>query len=373
VRAFRDNGWIGPFPVTNAEGVNPARHEVEQQLARILADEVVASHPQPSKLFAFIVGRALDGEEITEKLIREWVFPNPPYKEDSNIARVTMDKVRKLLAEYYADEGEDDPVIIGLPQSPAGRRIKFAAGEAYSPHFSYNPRSAMAKEFAIANYLLRKGPSQILASLFRFAAITGHEPGHPDALLGCAEAVGSQLLLGFYPEDQHGKLIAGAFSLLADLDPDTWRIHMVSGLLYTCAGNLDAARGEFEIALNLDRQSTISRGWYVYFLFADGQQEEALRLVALVADEHTTNPQAHAAYGMYLFKSERFDEAERAYAQALALDRNCWIAHFGLTQLYASTAREERAREHSKRVEALLEPSEYEDMMRRLNLKPHEP
>ena len=114
--------------MTNAEGINPARHEVEQQLARILADEVVASHPQPAKLLSFIVARALDGEDISEKLIREWVFPNPLYREDSNIARVAMDKVRKLLAEYYADEGEGDPVIIGLPQPPAGRRIKFAAG-----------------------------------------------------------------------------------------------------------------------------------------------------------------------------------------------------------------------------------------------------
>ena len=134
--------------------------------------------------------------------------------------------------------------------------------------------------------------------------------------------------------------------MLADLDPataDTWRIHMVQGLLYTCAGNLDAARGEFEIALKLDRQSMISRGWYVHFLYASGQREEELRLSALVADEQTSNPLAQAAHGMYLFKAERFDEAVRAYAQALALDRNCWIAHFGLAQLYASTGRAEQA------------------------------
>ena len=35
------------------------------------------------------------------------MFPNPPYKEDSNIARVTMDTVRKLLADYYADVATD--------------------------------------------------------------------------------------------------------------------------------------------------------------------------------------------------------------------------------------------------------------------------
>jgi hypothetical protein len=96
----------------------PMRHEVERQLDRLLADERIASHPQPAKLLAFIVRRALNGHDVTEHVIREEVFPHPPYAEDSNIARITMEKVRKLLTEYYAETGEDDPVIIALPRSP---------------------------------------------------------------------------------------------------------------------------------------------------------------------------------------------------------------------------------------------------------------
>ena len=59
--------------------------------------------------------RAAGGEEVTEKLIREFVFPTPPYKEESNIARITMETVREVLAAYCADEGADEPVIISLP------------------------------------------------------------------------------------------------------------------------------------------------------------------------------------------------------------------------------------------------------------------
>ncbi|MGH9665212.1 MAG: tetratricopeptide repeat protein [Bryobacteraceae bacterium] len=308
----------------NAEGINPARHEIERQLERMLAHPLFEARQKQAEVFEYLVKSALDGKKVNEWTIFEKSFKDYRSDEDTSHVRTTVSYIRNLLKKYYAEDGEDDPVIITLPAPertllPNGKYkiVKLPPGEAYTPEFRYNPRSEIAKEFAIANYLLRKGPSQIYASLFRFAAITGHEPGHPDALLGFAEAVGSQLLLGIYPQDQHGKLIAGAFSLLADLDPDTWRIHMVSGLLYTCAGNLDAARGEFEIALNLDRQSTISRGWYVYFLFADGEQEEALRLVALVADEHATNPQAHAMHGVYLSNAGHYEEAERAFAQAL--------------------------------------------------------
>src|SRR5579863_8389138 len=181
-----------------AIGIHPARHEIERQLDRILADEVVASYPQPSKLLKFIVERTLKGDEITEKLIREGVFPNPPYKEDSNIARITMDKVRELLAEYYADEGGDEPVFITLRKSPEGRRIKFQAGEAYTPLFSYNPRSPIAKAFAIANHLLRGSLSQIDRGVEQLGAIQSLSPDHPDAWLAVAEAVGSYQLLGIY-------------------------------------------------------------------------------------------------------------------------------------------------------------------------------
>jgi len=63
------------FPIMPTVDAIPMRHEVERQLERILADMVVASHPQPAKLLAFIVHRALDGHDVTEQVIREMSFP----------------------------------------------------------------------------------------------------------------------------------------------------------------------------------------------------------------------------------------------------------------------------------------------------------
>ena len=105
---------------------------------------------------------------------------------------------------------------------------------------------------------------------------------------------------------------------------------MVRGLLHTCANNLDAARKEFDIALTLDRQSTVSRGWYVHFLFVTGEQEEALRLLQLKAAENAGDPKTSLpSYGIHLWKANRFEEAERTLRHAIGLDRNYWPAHWG--------------------------------------------
>jgi hypothetical protein len=257
------------FPIMPTAEASPMRHEVERQLDRILADVVVESHPQPAKVLAFIVRRALDGQDVTEHVIREEVFPHPPYKVESNIARITMKKVRELLAQYYADAGADDPVIIGLPESPEGKRIKFQAGEAYTPEFRYNPRSEIARDFALANHLAMGGPSEIEQSLWRYDAIIKRVPGHPDAVLGFVEALGGQLLFGIYTDESvRAAFIAAGLEMIARLDSTTadyWRTHMMRGLLHTCANDFDAARKEFDIALTLDRQKTLSRGSYVYF------------------------------------------------------------------------------------------------------------
>jgi tetratricopeptide (TPR) repeat protein len=357
-------------------GVSPARHEVERQLDRILADEVIASHPQPAKLLDFIVKRTLAGEEITEKLIREGVFPNPPYKEDSNIARITMDKVRKLLAEYYADEGEDDPVIIALPRSPEGRRIKFQAGGAYTPLFRYNPRSPIAKAFAVANHLLRGSVTQIDRGVKQLGEIWDMEPNHPDAILSYAEAVGTQLMLGLFVEEAREPLIAGALGLIERLDQataDAWRIHNVRGLLFMANGESGKAEKEFDSALALDRQATIDWGWYTLFLFQVGREEEAVQLQGLIAEEKAGNAGFQALHGIYLTNIKRYEEAERAFTQSLTLDRNCWPAHYGITQMYLATGKERKAEEHLKRLKALMEPFEYEDLKRRLGAASQKP
>lgn len=355
--------------MAHAEGVHPARREVERQLERILADEVVASHAVPAKLLAYIVNRALDGLEVAEEDIRADKFPAPQYDQDSNVVRINMQTVRRLLADYYASGGKDDPIIIALPQSPPGKRIKFAYGEAYRPRFTYNPDNGRARAFAIANELIRGGPSQAAAGLEKLEAIAASEPDQPDAVLGVAEAIGSRLLLGF----AHESVSIYVFALLDCIarieteTPNYWRVHSVRGLLHLCDQDIVAAEKEFEIALTLDRHSTISRGWYVDFLFKTGKQEEGLRLFSVYADERVDDPHVRALYGVLLCKANHHQEGERMLSEALTLDRNCWTAHYGLALHSALTGNQESRAKHTKRLQELLETEELESVMRELN------
>jgi tetratricopeptide (TPR) repeat protein len=366
--------------MSNAEGIHPTRIEIERQLERMLAHPMFEAQEQRAKIFKYLVKNALRRRKVNELGLFRRFYKLEQWEKHSTKVRTTVSQMRKdLLAKYYAEDGKDDPVIIALPapeRSHKGKKnykiVRRPPGDAYKPTFAYNPRSRVARQFAIANFLLRGGPSQISMSLWRFAEIFSVEPRHPDVLLGFAEALGSHLLLGLCSEEQRGKFIAEAFQITQGLDPataDPWRIHNVRGLLHTCAGELDMAGKEFDHALKLDRQATVSRGSYVFFLFETGKREEALRLFSLVVDEQASNPQAHAVYGIYLNKAGHYEEAERALSQALSLDRNCWPAHLGMTQLYAATGKREKVREHAKRLEALVEPAEYEEMMRRLKLK----
>jgi tetratricopeptide (TPR) repeat protein len=364
----------------NAEGIQPTRIEIERQLERMLAHPMFQAQEQRAKIFKFLVKKALRGKNVDELGLFRKFYKVEQWEKHSTKVRATVSQMRtELLAKYYAEDGKDDPVIITLPSPERSNKekknyklVKRPPGEAYAPEFKYNARTAIAREFAVANYLLRGGPLQIRESFWRLHALASSENRHPDAILGFAEALGSQLLLGAYPEQQL-KFIADALQLIANLDPasaDTWRIHMVRGLLHTCGNDLKAAKRDFDKALKLDRQATVNRGWYVHFLFAAGQEDKALRLIALVAEEQASNPQVHAMQGIYLCKAKHYAEAERAFALAFELDRNCWPAHYGLTQFYVATGKEEKAQEQSKRLKALVEPAEYEDMMRRLNLKP---
>jgi tetratricopeptide (TPR) repeat protein len=360
-----------------ALGVNPARFEIERQLDRMLAHPLFEARAKQAKIFKYLVTSALDGkEEVNEQTLFDEFFTDKRYAEDTTSVRTNVSIIRnKLLKKYYDEDGADDPVIITLPAperipQPDGtyKLIKRPPDEAYTPVFSYNPRSAIAKAFAVANHLLRGSVAQIGEGLKQLGEIQEMEPGHPDAALGFAEATGSQLMLGIFIEEGRAPLIAGLLVLIEQQDPattDEWRVHNVRGLLFMTNGEFEKAEKEFERALAIDRQATISRGWYTLFLFQNGTQDEALRLQGLLAEEKAANAEAQAIYGVYLTKANRYEEAERAFTQSLTLDRNCWGAHYGMTQLYLATGKEQKAREHSKRLKILLEPEDYELIMRK--------
>jgi hypothetical protein len=125
----------------------PTVEAIEGQLKRMLASAEFTSRPQQKKLFEFLVNAALAGQEITEKDILAKFFPSPPYTTESTVARTTVNFIRKkLLPQYYAEEGADDPVLVTFSEGDTTKRVKLPPGAAYRPIFRYNPNAVPAKE-----------------------------------------------------------------------------------------------------------------------------------------------------------------------------------------------------------------------------------
>ena len=71
--------------------------------------------------------------------------------------RVTADHLRATLKRYQAEEGREDLVVIALPDPPKDKTIKLPEGEAYTPRFSYNASHLAGQEFALAEFHRLRG------------------------------------------------------------------------------------------------------------------------------------------------------------------------------------------------------------------------
>jgi len=335
----------------------PTRTEVEWQLARMMDNADFASRPQQAKLLAFIVNGTLDGEEITEKYIRGEFFPSPPYKPESNIARRTIDLIRDLLTEYYVYDGRDDLVIISLPQSPPGKRIKFQAGKAYTPLFGYNPRHPDSRKFRLGSHFLQqRSPTAISEALAHLHEVTALHGGHSPAHTGLVEAL-CTMTLYMSRSSPSVEILTLAGQIANDavgLAPDDWYSHAVRGVVLLCADQLQQANHEFAKSLEHDRLQTLNYAWYHAFLFRTGKQNRALELAKLYAIDHVESPYAQALYGLYLYAMRRFKESDAALKAALKLDRNCWLPHLVLCVLHLSLERPDDAWSHYQRLQIVV-------------------
>jgi tetratricopeptide (TPR) repeat protein len=337
----------------------PTKQEVERQLGRMMACDIFASRLQPAKLLRFIVEETLRGEEITEKFIRGHIFPTPPYAPESTIARRTMDLVRDILAEYYATTGKDEPVIISLPKSPPGKRIKFQAGQAYAPRFDYNPLNSAVLKMRLAIHQLHQvSYEEAMDSAVSFADLSSHPGLSAAAQAGLAEAllvlILHEIKLMDFPK-AHVETAKELSETAVSLSPHHWHTHAALGVVMVCLHNLVKAGEEFAIALKLDKAKTDGYFGYAIFLMTVGRYSEALVLVGLTASERVEDAFAQAFHGLVLYVLRHFDDAEQALRAAIRLDRHCWLAHNALAMLLADTRRPNEALRHLGRLQVALD------------------
>ncbi|MGQ1783706.1 MULTISPECIES: helix-turn-helix domain-containing protein [unclassified Saccharicrinis] len=89
--------------------------KINQSLDKVVNHYVFTKSPRNARLLSFLVGKAVEGEDIKEHIIGVELFQNN-YNPDSNDGRVRvyMFNLRKKLDEYYQAVGEQDEVIFRI-------------------------------------------------------------------------------------------------------------------------------------------------------------------------------------------------------------------------------------------------------------------
>lgn len=97
----------------------PAEPDVRRELDRIIASRVFRGSNRCQTFLQYVVTKTLEGESkvLKERTLAVNVFGRDATEDlsENSIVRVGAREVRKRLAQYYIDEGANDPLRIELP------------------------------------------------------------------------------------------------------------------------------------------------------------------------------------------------------------------------------------------------------------------
>jgi tetratricopeptide (TPR) repeat protein len=311
----------------------PTKREIEEQLRRMLSAKRFLIAENQSAFLALAVNRALEDKKTPGHVVAKELFSGKFRKNESTDVRVTAGNLRRTLTRYYAEEGGDDPVLIALPAPPADKKVKLSEGEAYTPHFSYNPNHSIARDFMLGEYYSARGMYDDYDRAFKlFSKIRKAAPDHIGAAIGITEC-----LCGFLywetgrntPAEKEESIYLAATSLdrASERAGDFWRLHAAGGFMLTENGDLIHAKSHFIKALALDRTSTETYAPYLHFLVRSGSIKESLRLAKRNVDLHPGNIAAHVTRGKILIEANDIPEAIVSFEAALDMDKGYYAIH----------------------------------------------
>jgi len=352
----------------------PKPDEIEVQLARMLNSRLFIANENPAKFLKLVVTKALAGEEIRQSIVGEALFPARYAKEDISDVRVTARNLRTITAEYYANEGQNDPVRIELP-TPPPKSPKLPPGKAYTPLFSYNPHRAATKDFKIGEFYRSRGNYGNWQRAFRsYLKVLKESPHHVGAAIGAAEALCELQYheTAFMRAQVRKEAYDMAVSLLNQTylhAPSFWRLYAAGGAMMFMYGSKTEAARLFAKAFALDRSSTESYGWYFIFLVESGRSNEGVQLSAKHLDANVGDLTAHLTHARVLLRARRYAELETILEGMLEMDKNCCDVHHLLAGLRDSQDRREEAEYHYKQVELLGDADTFDNFKREYKLR----
>lgn len=123
--------------VTVPQVRRPHRAEIRKQLERMLAHPLFKNSHRYPKLLQHVVRRAIEGcqAELKERTIGIQLFGRiPGYDTNADpIVRATAGEIRKRIALYFQDDGQDDLVHIGLSPGSYVPEFRFRRSKSARP------------------------------------------------------------------------------------------------------------------------------------------------------------------------------------------------------------------------------------------------
>jgi hypothetical protein len=311
---------------------SPNKAEIADQLRRMLENDIFVSRPQHAKLLNFLIMSALAEKTVTQKDIRAACFPSPPYESDSAIARTTVNYLKKLLPDYYA-QNSTDLVIITLPgpskdHVAMGNKLRFPAGEAYRPVFHYNPDHADIYHYRLALHCIgTKNPMQVQLGAAMLLEVISKRKELPSAYVALAEA---ECLIATCARSMDESFFSRNENIAErgyQLNGGDW--HAACAYALGCLFNHFPAFSSAALVAATDADPDRTRNHIAFqiHMFLSGKIEQALTLMRVTADDHFDDAYLYALEGLFRYMTREFDAARLCATNALAFDLNCWLAY----------------------------------------------
>ena len=363
----------------SAIGIGP---QAREQLERILESPGFLRNERQSRFLRFVVERHIEGRdrELKESLIGIEVFGRrPDYNPKSDaIVRTEAGRLRTRLAEYYANGGNRDAVIIELPKGgyvPVVRIVEGRPASAASrakrrprPFWAVAGAAGVVTALSVAGWARlgrpESGPNPQVRDLYvraravemgpgvknaggiieLFRKVSAIDPSFAPAYAGIAVAYAERSAFDRFTLDQRAEMIAegwAAAEKAIHLNPRLADSYDALGMMQARQAQWQEAERSFRRAIELAPRDPLWRNHFGgFFLLPLGRVEEALRELRRAEEIDQRSLGTQLWLGIALYAAGRFDESDRHFNRAAENDRgrSQWWAPLLLRQGKADQA-----------------------------------
>jgi tetratricopeptide (TPR) repeat protein len=294
------------------QGPSPRdRERILDSLERIERSKGFRRSLRMTRFLRFIVEGALEGriDDLRESVLGIEVFDRGGSFDPStdNIVRVDAARLRSKLADYYANEGADEPVRITMPKG------------GYVPEFETGAKRAASAARPLCErgfrHLRRRTAAEIAKARSAFEAASLDDPGCACALAGFAACRVALVELGYGPAPKLLEEAAAksreALALDARFADAFVTLGTVDLLLWSPAEAEKRARD----AMRIDPESAGPRALLGRILAVRGKEEDALEELERAVGLDPNDERARQSLGWELCMQ---DDCEQALQQAHA-------------------------------------------------------